>query len=202
MELIPIWAGSGGGRWTMGGAPERWRDMGVDYVMIVGVEEGRMTNMEYTVSLCHESIHLHPSPSDSMQSPSHSTPITIEFRGGMDILFSSQSTHPVHLPWPSPNTQPDIRFLIRYIKDHLLSNKDRPDLFVQADSVRPGILVLINDTDWELEGELDYKIQQGDSIMFISSGQKHALFNLTLHTNPYTQLYMADEHLPPSPTMS
>ena len=34
---------------------------------------------------------------------------------------------------------------------------------------RPGILVLVNDTDWELEGELDYRIQEGDSIMFISS---------------------------------
>ena len=36
-------------------------------------------------------------------------------------------------------------------------------------SSRPGILVLVNDTDWELEGELDYQIQEGDSIMFISS---------------------------------
>lgn len=34
---------------------------------------------------------------------------------------------------------------------------------------RPGILVLINDTDWELEGELDYQIQQGDEIVFIST---------------------------------
>lgn len=34
---------------------------------------------------------------------------------------------------------------------------------------RPGILVLVNDTDWELEGELDYQLQQRDSIMFISS---------------------------------
>ena len=34
---------------------------------------------------------------------------------------------------------------------------------------RPGILVLVNDTDWELEGELDYKLQERDSIMFIST---------------------------------
>lgn len=34
---------------------------------------------------------------------------------------------------------------------------------------RPGILVLINDTDWELEGELDYEIQKEDNVMFISS---------------------------------
>lgn len=34
---------------------------------------------------------------------------------------------------------------------------------------RPGILVLINDTDWELEGEGDYKLQDKDEIVFIST---------------------------------
>ena len=34
---------------------------------------------------------------------------------------------------------------------------------------RPGILVLINDTDWELEGEGDYVLQDGDEIVMIST---------------------------------
>ena len=34
---------------------------------------------------------------------------------------------------------------------------------------RPGILVLVNDTDWELEGEGDYKLEEGDEIVFIST---------------------------------
>jgi ubiquitin related modifier 1 len=34
---------------------------------------------------------------------------------------------------------------------------------------RPGILVLINDADWELEGELEYEIVEGDKIVFIST---------------------------------
>lgn len=34
---------------------------------------------------------------------------------------------------------------------------------------RPGILVLINDADWELEGELDYELQDGDEVCFIST---------------------------------
>jgi ubiquitin related modifier 1 len=34
---------------------------------------------------------------------------------------------------------------------------------------RPGILVLVNDTDWELEGGLDYALQPRDSILFIST---------------------------------
>ena len=34
---------------------------------------------------------------------------------------------------------------------------------------RPGILVLVNDTDWELEGEGEYALQDGDEIVFIST---------------------------------
>lgn len=34
---------------------------------------------------------------------------------------------------------------------------------------RPGILVLINDADWELEGELEYQLQDGDEVCFIST---------------------------------
>lgn len=34
---------------------------------------------------------------------------------------------------------------------------------------RPGILVLINDADWELEGEEAYEIQNGDNILFVST---------------------------------
>ncbi|POI24575.1 hypothetical protein CIB84_011674 [Bambusicola thoracicus] len=53
-------------------------------------------------------------------------------------------------------------------------------------AVRPGILVLINDADWELmylevtfkaslffflglQGELDYKLQDQDNVLFIST---------------------------------
>ena len=34
--------------------------------------------------------------------------------------------------------------------------------------MRPGILVLVNDADWELLGELDYQLQDQDSVLFIS----------------------------------
>ena len=34
---------------------------------------------------------------------------------------------------------------------------------------RPGVLVLVNDTDWELEGEGDYQLKDGDEIVFIST---------------------------------
>lgn len=34
---------------------------------------------------------------------------------------------------------------------------------------RPGILVLINDADWELEGEEGYELKSGDNILFVST---------------------------------
>ncbi len=34
---------------------------------------------------------------------------------------------------------------------------------------RPGILVLINDADWELEGEEAYELKSGDNILFVST---------------------------------
>ena len=34
---------------------------------------------------------------------------------------------------------------------------------------RPGVLVLINDADWELEGETSYVLQPNDNILFVST---------------------------------
>ena len=34
---------------------------------------------------------------------------------------------------------------------------------------RPGILCLVNDVDWELEGRLAYLLQPDDSVTFIST---------------------------------
>jgi hypothetical protein len=34
---------------------------------------------------------------------------------------------------------------------------------------RPGILVLINDADWELEGEASYALQSRDNVLFVST---------------------------------
>lgn len=34
---------------------------------------------------------------------------------------------------------------------------------------RPGILVLVNDCDWELMGGLDADVQDGDVVVFIST---------------------------------
>ncbi|XP_076765002.1 ubiquitin-related modifier 1 [Xylocopa sonorina] len=89
--------------------------------------------------------------------------VTLEFGGGAELLFGRKKKHKVILP----GDEWTIQKLLFWIKDNLL--KERPELFMQGDTVRPGILVLVNDTDWELLGESSYKINPDDSIMFIST---------------------------------
>ncbi|XP_028571090.1 ubiquitin-related modifier 1 [Podarcis muralis] len=91
--------------------------------------------------------------------------LQLEFGGGAELLFDGIRKHQVTLP--SQKTPWDVRNLLVWIKENLL--KERPELFVQGDSVRPGILVLINDADWELMGELDYLLQDQDNVVFIST---------------------------------
>ena len=47
--------------------------------------------------------------------------------------------------------------------------KEKEEMFVQGSSVRPGIIVLVNDTDWELLDTTKYVLEAGDSVAFIST---------------------------------
>ena len=91
--------------------------------------------------------------------------LTIEFSGGAELLFDKVKNHKVTLP--VDGTPWNLRRLISWISSNLL--KERPELFVQGDTVRPGILVLVNQTDWALLGELDYVLQDNDVVVFIST---------------------------------
>ncbi|XP_050294594.1 ubiquitin-related modifier 1 [Anthonomus grandis grandis] len=91
--------------------------------------------------------------------------IQIEFGGGAELLFDNKKKYEVQLP--HKETPWTIGNLLIWLKDNLL--KERPDLFLQGSSVRPGILVLVNDTDWELMDTTNYIIKPQDTIMFIST---------------------------------
>ncbi|XP_026325693.1 ubiquitin-related modifier 1 homolog [Hyposmocoma kahamanoa] len=99
--------------------------------------------------------------------------LNLQFGGGAELLFDKIKKREIELPnlkkyYPeSANERWTIRELLLWIKDNLL--RERPELFLQGDSVRPGILVLINDSDWELAGELDYELKSNDTVMFIST---------------------------------
>jgi len=93
------------------------------------------------------------------------TDVTLEFSGGAELLFDKIKNRPVSLP--NNGVQWTMRSLLTWIKDNIL--RERPELFMQGDTVRAGILVLVNGVDWELCGELDYVLQSNDSVLFIST---------------------------------
>ncbi|KAH3905060.1 ubiquitin-related modifier [Parastagonospora nodorum] len=96
-------------------------------------------------------------------------PITIEFSGGLEILFGNQKKYALSVPEKDESGAPaNVAFLVRYLCDNVMKDT-RKELFVLDDTVRPGILVLINEADWELEGEDKYELQKGDHIMFVST---------------------------------
>ncbi|KAG0211346.1 Ubiquitin- modifier 1 [Mortierella sp. GBA30] len=100
--------------------------------------------------------------------------IELQFSGGMELLFDNQKTIHAKVPafFPGNSSEENhaatIRDLIGWIANTQL--KERPELFIGTDgSVRSGILVLVNGADWELEGELDYELEDRDEIVFIST---------------------------------
>ncbi|KAK3906422.1 ubiquitin-related modifier 1 [Staphylotrichum tortipilum] len=96
-------------------------------------------------------------------------PITVDFSGGLEMLFDNQRRHAVDLPAADPGGKPaTIVLLIDHLCKHLMKDP-RTDMFVLDNHIRPGILVLINDADWELEGEEAYEIQPRDNILFVST---------------------------------
>ena len=133
--------------------------------------------------MCVRVIDFPTSPSCTMTT---TKTVQVEFSGGLELLFSNKKSQKVEIPTTANDKPTDVNYLIHWLKDNLL--KERAELFVDNDTVcvfflefhvrsarayahsrRPGILVLINDTDWELEGEGKYVLQNNDEIVFIST---------------------------------
>ncbi|ETR99989.1 ubiquitin related modifier 1 [Trichoderma reesei RUT C-30] len=95
--------------------------------------------------------------------------LDVEFSGGLEMLFSDQRRHSLVLPAKDQDGKPStIAYLIHHLCEHVMKDS-RKELFVLQDHLRPGILVLINDADWELEGEEEYELKSGDNILFVST---------------------------------
>ncbi|KAJ4331276.1 Ubiquitin- modifier 1 [Didymella glomerata] len=96
-------------------------------------------------------------------------PIKVEFSGGLELLFDNQKKYSLSIPSKDESDVPsNVAFLVRYLCDKVMKDP-RKDMFVLDDTVRPGILVLINEADWELEGEDQYELQKDDYVMFVST---------------------------------
>ncbi|CAR24305.1 ubiquitin-related modifier URM1 [Lachancea thermotolerans CBS 6340] len=92
--------------------------------------------------------------------------VKVEFLGGLDVIFGKQRTHKVSV---SGNGDVTVGNLIDYIVDNMIKNPRDKEVFIENDTIRPGILTLINDTDWELEGEKEYVLEDGDIVSFTST---------------------------------
>lgn len=90
------------------------------------------------------------------------TTVQVAFSGGLEDLFNKQRNINVAL-----ESNLSIKQLVFHLKDRYL--QIRPELFMSGDTLRPGIIVLVNDTDWELCGKEDYIVQNQDLISFIST---------------------------------
>ncbi|GAD99314.1 ubiquitin-related modifier 1 [Paecilomyces variotii No. 5] len=107
--------------------------------------------------------------SGSQDAQGRSICITVEFTGGLEMLFENERKHSISIPATvDDGKKPTIGYLVEYLVNNVMKDQ-RKELFVVDNSVRPGILVLINDADWELEGEESYELQQGDNILFVST---------------------------------
>lgn len=95
--------------------------------------------------------------------------MVVEFTGGLEMLFADQRKHTLAVPAKDEEGKPvTVGWLVNYLCEKVMKDS-RKEMFVLDGHVRPGILVLINDADWELEGEASYALQPKDNILFVST---------------------------------
>lgn len=89
--------------------------------------------------------------------------INLQFRGGTELLFhKTEDTMTL-----DDTTNPTISDLIGILSRKL---EERVELFsVDEKRIRPGILILVNDSDYEILGGHKYKLKHEDTILFIST---------------------------------
>lgn len=90
--------------------------------------------------------------------------LTLNFGGGAELLVGGSREGKVYLPVGTR-----MSTLLTWMVGKGGVVKERPELIIQGNDVRPGILVLVNDTDWELVGRTEAILSPGDVITFIST---------------------------------
>ncbi|CAI5984969.1 unnamed protein product [Closterium sp. NIES-64] len=113
--------------------------------------------------------------------------LQIEFSGGLELLFGGEKKQSVDVTVTGEDGQLSMAPLLAWMRVHML--KERPEMFLKGPTVRPGVLVLmndvdweltgnierpgvlvlINDVDWELTGNLESTVEDGDRVTFIST---------------------------------
>ena len=84
------------------------------------------------------------------------------------MLFGGETKFGVVVEGAGKDDVVPFRTVLSAVEGKLVDTA-RSDMLVVDGSVRPGVLVLINDTDWELEGQLEAEVRAGDVVTFIST---------------------------------
>uniref|UniRef100_A0A0A0KCT7 Ubiquitin-related modifier 1 homolog n=1 Tax=Cucumis sativus TaxID=3659 RepID=A0A0A0KCT7_CUCSA len=87
--------------------------------------------------------------------------------GGLELLCNSVKIHNVSIDPENGVGKFIMKDLLSWVRSNLI--KERPEMFMKGDTVRPGVLVLVNDCDWELSGQLDTTLEEKDVVVFIST---------------------------------
>ncbi|XP_055815013.1 ubiquitin-related modifier 1 homolog 1-like [Solanum dulcamara] len=93
--------------------------------------------------------------------------LTLEFGGGLELLCDSVKSHNINVDPQNGEQQLTMKNLLSWVRTNVI--KERPEMFMKGESVRPGVLVLVNDTDWELSGQLETVLEEKDNVVFIST---------------------------------
>ncbi|RYR71919.1 hypothetical protein Ahy_A02g006125 isoform A [Arachis hypogaea] len=89
------------------------------------------------------------------------------YRGGLELLCDSKKIHNVNVENQNGEDKLTMKDLLSWVRTNLI--KERPEMFMKGDTVRPGVLVLVNDCDWELSGQLNTSLEEKDVVVFIST---------------------------------
>ncbi|KAJ2447118.1 Ubiquitin- modifier 1 [Coemansia sp. RSA 2424] len=105
-------------------------------------------------------------PADSKKNTLH---ITTKYISGMELLIQDKKLELEHCFTIDPKSEPmTMRDLIKYVgATHVL--KDMQEAFTRGGTICPGIMVIINESDWEVMDELEYKLKNNDIVEFIST---------------------------------
>ncbi|KAK2992287.1 hypothetical protein RJ640_020280, partial [Escallonia rubra] len=87
--------------------------------------------------------------------------------GGLELLCDSLKIHNVNVEPDAGEEKLIMKDLLKWVCTNLI--KERPEMFMKGETVRPGVLVLVNDCDWELSGQLDTTLEEKDVVVFIST---------------------------------
>lgn len=96
--------------------------------------------------------------------------VKVEFLGGLDQVFGGvRNTKCVVQSQTEGDGDVTVKDLIDHLADTMITNQNDLDMFIQEGTIRPGILVLVNDTDWELEDKEECVLDDGDLVSFTST---------------------------------